>query len=98
MDAYDHRISGIMNVESNPVDLFKGKPVQKSNSSEHISGRFDGNAAAWKGVRKELVHRCRSERPIARPDLRPEGAYARDSCKEHAPGCQNSINRLHSSR
>jgi hypothetical protein len=60
-NAYDHRIRRIMHVERSAIDFLKGKPVQKRNRGEHISGGFDRNAVAWKGVRNELLYRCRPE-------------------------------------
>ena len=82
-----------MDIESSAIDFLEGKPVQKGNRGEHVSGGFDANAAARKGVRNEPLYRCRSEGPITWPAFRPDGAYAGDGRKQHPAGSQNSINR-----
>lgn len=45
-NGYDHRIRRIMHVERSAIDFLKGKPMQKSNRGEHISGGFDRNTVA----------------------------------------------------
>ena len=75
-----------MDIVSSAIDFLEGKPVQKGNCGKHVSGGFDANAAARKGVRNEPLYRCWSKAPIIWPALRPDGAYAGDGRKHHPAG------------